>query len=160
MPATNSLLSCESVSVTCPNTMNSRNSKKRPYYNPSPSGDGKRKNDTILQKFVEECNNKGILVIAEELNELDSYLNFISDHVVTGEGYDVPCMLLWSEWAKFYIRQTQKCPVFIHENEFRYLILQQFNLRLTEDISSGAVYSGLQFVSDKTKRRIQNTAYK
>ncbi len=159
MPATNSLLSCESVSITRPNTMNSRNSKKSPYYNPSPFGDGKRKNDTILKKFVEECNNLGILIIDEELNELDTYLNFLSRHVIAGEGYGVPCMLLWSEWAKFCMHQTQKFPGFIHENEFRYLILQQFHLRIRENTSSGAVYSGLRFVSDKTKRKIQNTAH-
>jgi hypothetical protein len=159
MPAMKSLQVCESLSVTRLNTVNSSSSKKKPCYRPSSSAGGMGKNKIILKKFVEECNNLGIQVIDEELKELDTYLNFLSRHVITGEGCRVPCMLLWSEWAKFCMRQTQKFPAFIHENEFRYLILQQFNLSLRQDSSAGVIYSGLEFVSDKTKRMIENTAH-
>jgi hypothetical protein len=148
MPATKSQEVCDSLRITSPNTMNSI-SKEMPYSSAFPEVDGKRKNDEILKKFVEECTIQGIEVIDEELKELDTYLNFLSHHITTGNGYGVPCMLLWSEWTKFCTNQTQKYPGFIYEQEFRYLILQQFNLRSRDDTTSGALYPGVQFVSDK-----------
>jgi hypothetical protein len=149
MPATKSQEVCDSLHITSPNTMKSSIPKEMPYNNAFSSGDEKRENDEILKKFVEECNNKGIPVIEEELKELNTYLDFLSHHITTGKDHGVPCMLLWSEWTKFCTRQTQKFPGFIYEEEFRYLILKQFNLRFRDDTYSGAVYPGLQFVSDK-----------
>ena len=91
-------------------------------------------------------------MVEEELNELAAYLDFLSRHVTSaGTGVGVPCMLLWSEWTKFCKRQTQKYPGFIHEKEFRYLILQQCKLHSCDDTSSGIIYPGLEFVSDNTR---------
>jgi hypothetical protein len=112
------------------------------------TGGAKVADDSIMKRFIDECQNHEIPVIDEELSELDIYLDFLSRHVTTGEGYSVPCMLLWSEWAKFYISQTQQYPEFILESEFRYLILNQFKLP-SGDTSSGVIYRGLQYVADK-----------
>jgi hypothetical protein len=106
--------------------------------------------ESVMKTFIDECQNHEIPVIEEELNELDIYLEFLSSHVTTGEGYSVPCMLLWSEWAKFYISQMQQYPEFILEKEFRYLILNQFKLP-SGDIDSGVIYPGLQYVADKKR---------
>jgi hypothetical protein len=131
--------------------MNGINSGEIPYSNAFPAIDGKRKNEEILEKFVEECTIRGIEVVDEELKELDTYLNFLSHHITTGNGSGVPCMLLWSEWAKFCTNHTRKYPGFIYEQEFRYLILEQFNLSSREDIASGSLYPGVQFVADKKR---------
>jgi len=113
---------------------------------------GTDKNRRILKKFVEECNNRGILVVETELKELAAYLDFLSRHVsFAGTGVGVPCMLLWSEWTKFCKRQTQKYPGFIHEKEFRYLILRQCKLHSWDETSSRIIYPGLEFVSDKSR---------
>jgi hypothetical protein len=151
MPATKSPEVCDSLCITSPDTMNGIISQEIPFSNAFATVDGKGKNDEILKKFVEECTNRGIEVVDEELMELDTYLNFLSHHITTGNETAVPCMLLWSEWAKFCTNQTQKYPGFIYEQEFRYLILRQFNLRSREDIASGPLYPGVQFVADKKR---------
>lgn len=151
MPATKSPEVCDSLRITSPVTMNGIISKEIPYSNAFPTVDGRSKNEEILKKFVEECTIRGIEVVDDELKELDTYLNFLSHHITTGNGFGVPCMLLWSEWAKFCTNHTRKYPGFIYEQEFRYLILEQFNLHSREDVASGALYPGVQFVADKKR---------
>jgi hypothetical protein len=158
MPATTSQESCDSLRITSPETMNGINSREIPYSSVFPAIDGKRKIEEILKKFVEECTIRGIEVVDDELKELETYLDFLSCHITTDNGYGVPCMLLWSEWAKFCTNQTRKYPGFIYEQEFRYLILGQFNLRSREDTASGPLYPGVQFVADK-KRMMDRAAY-
>jgi hypothetical protein len=119
---------------------------------------GNRKRDALLEKFAEECNSNNIMIIEEELSELEAYLNFLSRHVTAGKGCSVSCMMLWSEWAKFCKSQTRNYPRLILEKEFRFLILHQFNLHTGENISSGVIYPGLQFVSNK-KRMVENAAH-
>jgi hypothetical protein len=158
MPAITSQESCDSLRITSPETMNGINSREIPYSNAFPTIDGKKQNEGILKKFVEECTIRGIEVIDEELKELDTYLDFLSCHITTDNGYGVPCMLLWSEWAKFCTNHTQKYPGFIYEQELRYLILEQFNLSSRKDIASGPLYPGVQFVADK-KRMMERAAH-
>lgn len=139
---------CDSSSGTRQGMPGNSGAKEISHTNTPLAGGGKVAGDIIMKKFIDECQNHEIPVIDEELNELDSYLDFLSRHVTTGEGYSVPCMLLWSEWAKFYISQVQQYPEFILEKEFRYLILNQFKLP-SGDTSSGVIYPGLQYVPDK-----------
>ncbi len=93
MPATKSPEVCDSLRITSPDTMNGIISKEIPYSNAFPTVDGRRKNEEILKKFVEECTIRGIEVVDDELKELDTYLNFLSHHITTGNGFGVPCML-------------------------------------------------------------------
>jgi hypothetical protein len=121
------------------------------------SGEGEIMNLTVMKKFVEECQNRELPVIEEELGELDAYLDFLSRHVATVEDYGVPCMLLWSEWVKFFVRQTQKFPGLIYENEFRYLVIHQFKLQPGKGPASGLMYQGLKFVPDKNLLKDSST---
>ena len=153
MSATNHQGGYKSLSACSLETLNGSISKKAPDADIFAQGYGKKKNDTLMEKFAEECNIHGLTIVEEELNELGIYLDFLSRHVTTGKGCSVSCMMLWSEWVKFCKSQTRNYPGFILEKEFRYLVLNQFKLR--PDTSSGVTYPGLQFVSDK-KRIIES----
>jgi hypothetical protein len=118
-------------------------------YGANRCGDGEITRGTVMKKFVEECQNRELPVIEEELSELDAYLDFLSRHVTTVEDYGVSCMLLWSEWVKFCVRQTQKFPGLIFEKEFRYLVIHQFKLQPGKGPSHGLIYPGLTFVPDR-----------
>jgi hypothetical protein len=129
--------------------MMSSSSSEKMVYDTDISGCGEMTNSTVMKKFVEECRNRELPVIEEELGELDAYLDFLSRHVATVEDYGVSCMLLWSEWVKFCVQQTQKFPGLIYENEFRYMVTHQFKLQPGKGPSSGLMYQGLKFVPDK-----------
>ena len=99
--------------------MNGNISKKVPDPQIFASGYGKRKSDTLMEKFTEECSSCGLTIFDEEVSELGAYLDFLTRHVTTGKGCSVSCMMLWSEWAKFCKSQTRNYPVFLLEKEFR-----------------------------------------
>ncbi len=158
MSATNHQGGYKSLSACSPETMNGSISKKVPDTHIFAPGYGKRKSDTLMEKFTEECSSCGLTIFDEELSELGAYLDFLSSHVTTGKGCSVSCMMLWSEWAKFCKSQTRNYPVFLLEKEFRYLILNQFKFHHVEDTSAGILYMGLRFVSDK-KRYIESSVH-
>ncbi len=92
------------------------------------------------------CNNLGIKVSSEELNELKIFQEFLSRHIKPNAICDVQCMLLWAEWIRFYKKQTRKIPDLILEKEFRNLIMNRFDLPVTEDGFRGYIYPGIKYV--------------
>ena len=158
MSATNHQGGYKSLSARSPETINGNISKKVPDTRIFAPGYGKRKSDALMEKFTEECSRYGLTIFDEELSELEVYLDFLSRHVTTGKGCSVSCMMLWTEWAKFCKSQIRNYPVFLLEKEFSYLILNQFKLHPVKATSSGILYMGLQFVSDK-KRYIESSVH-
>ena len=88
----------------------------------------------------------GIEVNPEELIELKTFQEFLSQHVKPNAICDVQCMLLWAEWIRFYKKQTRKVPDLILEKEFRDLIINLFDLSVTEDGFRGFIYPGIKYV--------------
>jgi hypothetical protein len=99
--------------------------------------------DIELEK---NCSNLGINISAEELKELKTFRKFLSRHIKPNAICDVQCMLLWAEWIRFYKKQTKKIPDLILEKEFRDLIMDQFDLSVTEDGFRGYIYPGIKYV--------------
>jgi hypothetical protein len=99
--------------------------------------------DEDLEKNYYEL---GIDVNPEELVELKTFHEFLSQHIKPNAICDVQCMLLWAEWVRFYRKQTRKIPDLILENEFRDLIINQFNLSVAEDGFRGFIYPGIKYV--------------
>lgn len=90
--------------------------------------------------------NLGIDVSPEELDELNTFREFLSRHVKPNAICDVQCMLLWSEWVRFYRKETRKIPELILEKEFRDLIVNKFDLSITEEDFRGYIYPGIKYV--------------
>jgi hypothetical protein len=102
--------------------------------------------DTLAGDLEKNCNNMGIAVSSEELDELKTFREFLSRHVKPNAICDVQCMLLWAEWVRFYKKQTRKIPDLILEKEFRNLITNHFDLPVTEDGFRGYIYPGIKYV--------------
>jgi hypothetical protein len=84
----------------------------------------------------------------EELTELAAFQDFIARFVKTSAVYTVQCMLLWTEWVRFYKKKTREFPALILENNFRDLVTNWFNLTVSEDESRGYVFPGIKFVPE------------
>ena len=113
---------------------------------PAPGLPGLQVPDTLACDLEKNCNILGIKVSAEELDELKTFQEFLSKHIKPNAICDVQCMLLWTEWVRFYKKQTRKIPDLILEKEFRNLIINHFDLPVTEDGSRGYIYSGIKYV--------------
>jgi hypothetical protein len=102
--------------------------------------------DIADRDLERNCNNLGIKVSSEELNELKTFQEFLSRHIKPNAICDVQCMLLWAEWIRFYKKQTRKIPDLILEKEFRNLIINRFDLSVTEDDFRGYIYPGIKYI--------------
>jgi hypothetical protein len=128
----------------------------QPYAFPLPAQQTPSSTDIVLfegypdipkgSELEKNYNNLGIEVSSEELNELKTFQEFLSRHVKPHAVCDVQCMLLWAEWVRFYRKQTKKVPDLILEKEFRDLIINQFDLSVTEDDFRGYIYPGIKYV--------------
>jgi hypothetical protein len=128
----------------------------QPYAFPRPAPRKPSSTDIVLfagypdipkgKELGKNYNNLGIEVSSEELNELKTFQEFLSKHVKPNAVCDVQCMLLWAEWIRFYRTQTRKVPDIILEKEFRDLIINQFDLSVTEDSFRGYIYPGIKYV--------------
>jgi hypothetical protein len=101
-----------------------------------PSGD-------TLEKTYRDL---GVKTSPEELFELDTFREFLSLHVQQNAISDVQCMLLWAEWVRFYKKRRRNVPALILEKEFRDLILNRFDLTVSEDGYRGYIYPGIKYI--------------
>jgi len=101
---------------------------------------------TNSEELEKKYDDLGVKTSPEELNELKTFQEFLSLHVQPNAICDVQCMLLWAEWVRFYKKQTRTVPDLILEKEFRELILNQFDLTVTEDGFRGYIYPGIKYV--------------
>ncbi len=97
-------------------------------------------------ELEQKCSDLGIKVSPQELDELNTFQKFLSKHVKPNSICDVQCMLLWAEWVRFYRRQTRKIPDLIREKEFRDLVMDRFDLSISEDGFRGYIYPGIKYV--------------
>jgi hypothetical protein len=102
--------------------------------------------DASAIDLEKNCTILGIKVSHDELNELKTFQEFLSKHIKPNAICDVQCMLLWAEWVRFYKKQTKKIPDVILENEFRSLVMDQFDLSISEDGFRGYIYPGIKYV--------------
>ncbi len=82
----------------------------------------------------------------DEMDELRTFLSFLSSHVRQNRIRDVSCMLLWAEWVRFSLKHTRKFPSFIREKEVKGLMVEVFGTWIALDEERGMVYSGIHFV--------------
>jgi len=102
--------------------------------------------DASVCDLEKNCTILGINVSSDELNELKTFQEFLSKHIKPNAICDVQCMLLWAEWVRFYKKQTKKIPDLILEKEFRNLVMDQFDLSISEDDFRGYIYPGIKYV--------------
>lgn len=107
------------------------------------------KNRNVLDQYREKCRETGIEVSPDEIHELGIFYAFVSSHVRPSKIRDVPCMCLWAEWVRFFLKQMKKFPELILEKEFRDLIIQRFGFDVAEDAARGPVYPGILFVPER-----------
>jgi hypothetical protein len=103
-------------------------------------------NRPVPEQAVEKSDEIDIDVGPAELNEFRNFDTFISSHVQPTNMCDTPCMLLWAEWVRFYLKETRTFPRLILEKEFRDLVINQLGFTVLEDEARGKVYPGVRFV--------------
>ena len=69
-------------------------------------------------------------------------------HVRKAPYGDVQCMLLWSEWVRFYMRERKKgeFPEQIRLKTFNEMVHRNFSPSLAYDDVRGPLYVGIRFV--------------
>ena len=86
-----------------------------------------------MVKFVEETEVAG---------------RFLARHVTEDKSCDVQCMLLWTEWVRYHMREKKKrvFPEQVRLPEFNELVHAKFSPALAHDSFRGPVYVGIRFV--------------
>jgi hypothetical protein len=82
----------------------------------------------------------------KELTELAAFQDFLTRFVKTSAVCTVQCMLLWTEWVRFYKKKTGEFPALVLEKDFKDLVTNRFNVTISEDESRGYVFPGIKYV--------------
>lgn len=104
--------------------------------------------DTTRKLPAENLDSLRVYATPGELTELAAFQDFLTRFVKIRTDCTVQCMLLWTEWVRFYKKKTKEFPALILEKDFRDLITSRFSLTVSEDESRGFVYPGLKFVPE------------
>ncbi len=91
----------------------------------------------------------GVEVRPEELRELGMFTSFITSRIKPSESKGVPCMSLWTEWVRFFLKHVNSFPNIIYEKEFKNLILNRFDCAVANIENCGPVYAGIEFVPER-----------
>ncbi len=113
---------------------------------PSQTGISLFEDTSQASELEKNYTDLGIEISPEELDELKTFEDFLSLHLKASAICDVQCMLLWTEWVRFYRREKKKVPELILEKEFRNLIVNRFDLSIGEDGFRGYIYPGIKYV--------------
>jgi hypothetical protein len=97
----------------------------------------------------EKCAAIGLEVRPAELRELGVFATFISSRVKPNAGTGVSCMSLWAEWVRFSLKHANSFPNLIYEEEFRNLVVNQFECDIAQIENCGKVYSGIEFIPER-----------
>jgi hypothetical protein len=100
----------------------------------------------MQERFGEKFRLGEVDASLEEYHELAIFDDFLSNHVQANRICDVQCMLLWSEWVRYFRRNSSGFPNLIHEKEFRNIITDTFSAEISDYGFRGAVYTGVKFV--------------
>ena len=84
-----------------------------------------------------------------EPDETALFLEFLSRHVQRNRSAGVQRMLLWSEWVRFYLKQTNTFPRSLLEVQFNDIMTGKLNAVVVNEDFFGPVYYGIQFVPEK-----------
>ncbi len=60
-------------------------------------------------------------------------------------------MLLWSEWVRFCLKQTNAFPRSILEDQFNDILMGKLNIGVGNEDFFGPVYEGIQFIPEKNR---------
>jgi hypothetical protein len=97
--------------------------------------------------MIENLEDLRMYATTEELTELAAFQEFLARFVRPSADCAVQCMLLWSEWVRYYKKTTREFPALILEKNFMDLVTRRFDLLVSEDDSRGFVFPGLTFVT-------------
>jgi hypothetical protein len=103
----------------------------------------------MLDHFSARCTAMGVEVRPDELRELGMFSSFIASRVKPSDGRGVPCMSLWTEWVRYFLKHVNSFPSLIYEKEFKNLILNRFDSAIADIENCGPVYSGIEFVPEQ-----------
>ena len=79
------------------------------------------------------------------MDELSTFEEFTSQHIRPDPDRSVQCMLLWTEWVRFYMKQSRSFPEKVLEKTFFTMVADQFDSEIAVDDFRGPVYLGLCF---------------
>ena len=87
-------------------------------------------------------------VLGEIVEEAEVVDRFFARHVRVDQSCDVQCMLLWTEWIRYHMREKKKreFPKKIRLTEFNELVHTKFGPALAHDSFRGPLYVGVRFV--------------
>ncbi len=82
------------------------------------------------------------------MEETTAAEKFLARHVTEDKTCDVQCMLLWTEWVRYHMREKKKreFPERIRLSEFNEMIHAKFSPGLAYDEFRGPLYVGIRFV--------------
>lgn len=100
----------------------------------------------MLQQFHKSCAEAGVDVSPGELDELAAFRSFLASHVKRNRIRDVPCMLLWAEWVRYFLKQMRSFPGFIREKEFMDMVVNISGFEVAADEERGKVFPGICFI--------------
>lgn len=81
------------------------------------------------------------------MDELSSFEKFVTQHVRPDPERNVQCMLLWTEWVRYYVKETRNFPQQVMERQFFEMVAETYGVPVAVEDRRGPVYMGLRFVS-------------
>jgi len=81
------------------------------------------------------------------VNELSSFQEFVARHVRQDPERNVQCMLLWTEWVRYYVKETRNFPQQVMEKRFFEMVAETYDVPVAFEDRRGPVYMGLRFVA-------------
>jgi hypothetical protein len=92
--------------------------------------------------------NTSCAVKTEFVEETKAAELFLARHVQNDKTCDVQCVLLWTEWVRYHMREKKKrvFPENVRLTEFNEMVHAKFSPALAYDEARGPVYVGIRFV--------------
>jgi len=107
-----------------------------------------------MQARIQSAGTYGLPQVAgNELDEIAMFHKFLSMHVRRNRIKSVQRALLWSEWVRFHLKQTNTFPRYIFENEFDNIMTGKLNINVVTEDFFGHMYDGIQFISGETSKK-------
>jgi hypothetical protein len=79
------------------------------------------------------------------VDELSTFEEFTRRHIQPDPDRSVQCMLLWTEWVRFYLKRSRSFPEKVLEKAFFTMVSDRFEAEIACDDCRGPVYLGIRF---------------
>jgi hypothetical protein len=107
-----------------------------------------------MQARIQSAGMYGLPQVARnELEEIALFNKFLTTHVRRNRIKSVQRALLWSEWVRFHLKQTNTFPGHIFENEFDDIMTGKLNVNVVTEDFFGPMYDGIQFISGESSKK-------